>query len=352
MVWAATKTRILRHELRLTVVDQQLGFGWDEPEGASSAEVALLPRAANLAARVRGLAERGIYLGTSSWKYPGWLGAFYNPLRYQTRGKHSKKKFNDASLAEYVEFMPTVCGDFAFYQFPSESAWRRLFEIVPGHFRMSLKIPEEITAFRYPEFPRYGRRAGLRNDHFMDAEMLQKLLLSRLEPYRDRLGVLVFQFGTIREPPFNEPKAFAERLASMLADLPTERFLFAVEVRNPDFLCAEYAESLRAHNVAHCFNSWTRMPPVTEQLAMTELRTAGHLAARFLLRPGRTYAQAVEQFEPYERMQDPYPEGRQALRQLIELSLNESRRLYAWVNNRLEGNALETITATLDDPAC
>lgn len=331
--------------------NEQLGFGWDECGELPSYRVPLLPRAAELGARVRRLADRGIYLGTSSWKYPGWLGTYYNPLTYQTRGRHSKKRFNDTCLSEYAEFMPTVCGDFAFYQFPSEASWRKIFEAVPGHFRMSLKIPEEITVVRYPEFPRYGQRAGTLNGHFMGAEMLRDLLLSRLEPYRDRLGVLVFQFGTIHEPPFNEPKAFAGRLATMLSALPTERFRFAVEVRNADFLREEYAASLRTHRVAHCYNSWTRMPPVIEQLRVSELRTADHVAARFLLRPGRTYAQAVEKFEPYEHLQDPYPEGREGLRQLIELSLAESRQLYAWVNNRLEGNSLETITATLDDLA-
>src|SRR5690349_1986265 len=89
------------------------------------------PQAARLAPRLREPAARGIYFGTSSWKYPGWIGSVYGEARYQTRGKLSKKKFDDTCLAEYAETFLTVCGDFAFYQFPSADYWARLFEATP-----------------------------------------------------------------------------------------------------------------------------------------------------------------------------------------------------------------------------
>ena len=59
------------------------------------------------------------------------------------------------------------------------------------------------------------------------------------------------------------------------------------------------------------------MPSISEQMQVPNVLTADHAVARFLLRPGRSYQQAVEMFSPYERVQDPYPEGRQALRGLV-----------------------------------
>ena len=85
----------------------------------------LPPQAARLAPKLHSLAEQGIYFGTSSWKYEGWLGSIYSEERYLTRGKHSKKKFEETCLAEYARTFPTVCGDFAFYQFPTEEYWAR-----------------------------------------------------------------------------------------------------------------------------------------------------------------------------------------------------------------------------------
>lgn len=328
---------------------EQLTFGWGEPQRKTAAGP--LPGIAPLAERLKRLAGRGVYLGTSSWKYPGWLGRVYDPGRYMTRGKFSQKKFTDECLSEYAAVFPTVCGDFAFYQFPSQVAWAQTFAPLPAGFRFSLKIPEDVTVERFPDMPRYGKRAGTANGHFMDAALVKDQLLARLEPYREKLGVLVFQFGTIHAGPMSEPRGFSAALEHMLSRLPTDQYRFAVEVRNPEFLDRDggYLEVLKAHRVAHCLNSWTRMPSLPEQLRIPGIFTAGHVVARLLLRPGRTYQQAVEQFSPYERVQDPYPEGRSALRELIEQFMPGENALYAFVNNRFEGNAVETIESVVGE---
>ena len=77
---------------------------------------------------LKALAAQGIYFGTSSWKYEGWLGSIYTPERYTTRGKFSRRKFEDECLAEYAETFPAVGGDFSFYQFPAPEYWQRLFD--------------------------------------------------------------------------------------------------------------------------------------------------------------------------------------------------------------------------------
>ncbi len=76
--------------------------------------------AARLGPRLRELAERGVYFGTSSWRYQGWLGSVYSPERYLTRGKFSAKKFAEECLQEYAETFPVVGGDFSFYTVPGE----------------------------------------------------------------------------------------------------------------------------------------------------------------------------------------------------------------------------------------
>ena len=329
------------------MADEQQGFGWaneseQEPTGQQPA------RAAVLAERLGRLAERRVYLGTSSWKYPGWCGQIYDPARYQYRGKFAQKQFERNCLAEYAGVFPTVCGDFAFYQFPSAATWERTFEQLPPGYKFSLKVPEEVTVERYPQLPRYGRRAGTSNGHFMDADLVRDKLLNPLEAYRDKLGPLIFQFGTIHDGPMAEPANFSAALGEMLGELPTDRFAFAVEVRNPPFVKHDgYFATLREFNTAHCLNSWTRMPPIDEQLARHDVFTADHVVARFLLRPARTYAQAVEKFAPYERVQDEYPEGRSALRELIERCQSGGQALFAFAYNRFEGSAVETIESAI-----
>jgi hypothetical protein len=53
-------------------------------------------------------------------------------------------------------------------------------------------------------------------------------------------------------------------------------------------------------------------------------------------------------FTPYQQIQDPNPETRQALRGLISRARERHQPSYIFVNNRLEGNAPQTIEAILD----
>ena len=64
-----------------------------------------------------------------------------------------------------------------------------------------------------------------------------------------------------------------------------------------------------------------------------------------MLRIGRSYEQAVETFQPYDRIQIENPGARDALRKLAERSRNEGQLAFLFVNNRLEGNAPGTIQA-------
>lgn len=336
------------------MADGQLSFNWpgdETPPPQSASPPMPLPEIAPLAKRLQRLAGRGVYLGTSSWKYPGWLGQIYDPAHYQTRKGLSQRKFDEECLTEYAGVFPTVGGDFSFYQFPKPDVWSRLFSQTPPEFRFSLKAPEEVTAERWPDLPRYGPRAGQDNPHFLDVELVKESLFRPLSAHGDRLGVLIFEFGMIHHPPLNQPARFVEALDLFLARLSGEGFRLAVEVRNREFLQPpdDYFACLRRHGVAHCLNSWTRMPSLAEQAALPGVFTASHVAARLLLRPGRSYQQAVEAFSPYSEVRDPYEEGRAALRELIERCLAEGRTLFAFVNNRFEGNAPRTIAAATRD---
>ena len=74
------------------------------------------------------------------------------------------------------------------------------------------------------------------------------------------------------------------------------------------------------------------------------------VAARFLLKPGRKYEEAVKEFEPYDSIKEENPEARAAGRALIAegKAAGPKRRTFVFVNNRLEGNAISTIAAMLE----
>jgi len=300
-----------------------------------------------LAARLAKLAAHGIYIGASSWKYEGWLGQVYSPERYLARGRFSKQRFEAECLREYAETFPVVCGDFAFYQFPNEEFWRKLFLAAPAGFRFAFKVPEQITCKVFPSHARYGPHAGKSNPDFLNSEMLEEMFLRPLDPYAEKTALLIFEFGAFSRSSFEGLGAFLEWLDPFLASLPA-RFRYAVEVRNPEFLQPAYFDCLRARKVAHVYNAWSRMPELQYQMQIPGSETAPFLVCRALLRYGRRYEDAVKRFSPYRETQDPNPEARHSMRVLIGRAREDRKMLFLFVNNRLEGNAPLTILSVTE----
>jgi uncharacterized protein YecE (DUF72 family) len=300
-----------------------------------------------LAARLHRLAAEGVYIGTSSWKYEGWIGQVYSRERYLARGRFSRQRFEAECLREYAETFPAVCGDFAFYQFPTEQFWRKLFASTPPDFQFAFKVPEQITCNVFPSHERYGPHAGKENPDFLNSGMLEEMFLEPLAPYHGKTALLIFEFGTFARRSFDNVSAFLERLDPFLASLPA-RFRYAVEIRNPEFLEPPYFDYLRTRNVAHVYNAWSRMPELRYQLRIPASETAPFRVCRALLRYGRRYEDAVKQFSPYRELQDQNPEARESMRVLIGRAREDRKMLFLFVNNRLEGNAPLTILSVTD----
>ena len=307
-----------------------------------------MTKAASLHAKLAPLAAQQVCVGTSSWKYPGWCGQLYDEQRYLTRGKFSKAKFEQTCIEEYAQTFSTVCVDAGYYQFPNEKWLEKLCAPVPPGFRYSFKVTDTITLKQFPNQPRHGVRAGQRNEHFLDAELFRSAFLRPCEPFREHLGAVIFEFSQFHRRDFEHGRDFVAALDAFLGQLPGG-WQYGVEIRNKTFLQPEYFAALRNHGVAHVFNSWTRMPPVSEQLAMPESVTTDFVLARFLLTPGRTYEGAVSEFSPYTETKARDDDARAAGRAIIAEAKEGKRPSFIYINNRLEGNALTTIEAMLDD---
>lgn len=296
------------------------------------------------------LAAQGVFIGTSSWKYEGWLGQLYTPERYHYAGKVAASRFARDSLREYAEVFKTVCVDAAYYGFPRRSYLEGLAEQVPEDFRFGLKVTDAITIKKFPNLERFGAKAGRQNADFLNADLFATGFLGVCEPIREKIGVLMFEFSRFWPGDYEHGRDFVEALDQFFAKLP-RGWPYAVEMRNRLWLAPAYFDCLARHGIAHVFNSWEAMPSVDEQMALPGSVTQPALvAARFLLKPGRKYEQAVQAFAPYSQTREALEPARQAGAELIRQgkAAGAQRKTLIFVNNRLEGNALETISAMLD----
>jgi uncharacterized protein YecE (DUF72 family) len=295
------------------------------------------------------LRESGLYVGTSSWKYEGWLDLFYSPARYAWRGKVARKRFEDQCLSEYAEVFPAVGLDATFYQFPTREFLGRLVSQVPPDFKFGFKVTHDITQKHFPEVAQSGSRAGQPNPSFLNAGLFRENFLKPCAEFPGNVGVFIFEFSAFNEKDYARGRDFVEDLDKFLAALP-QGWSYAVELRNPTFLQPEYFAMLARHKVAHVFNQWARTLPIRAQVdLLPDSFPADFMVSRLLLANGRNYQAAVDKFSPYRDIQEPNPEARSAVLKLIdEVRRATGRPSFIFVNNRFEGNALRTIEALFE----
>jgi uncharacterized protein YecE (DUF72 family) len=292
--------------------------------------------------RLRTRIPASVCFGTSTWNYPGWRGLVYHQ-DYGPKGAAAKM------LREYAAFplFGTVGIDSSFYGPPTEAVLRSYAEQLPPGFPCVSKVWSQITVNTFTK-AQDPDRAGKANPDFLNPDLFVEEIY---QPYRRHFarntGPFVFEFQTIAKSSGMGPERFADRLDEFFSALPRDA-QYAVEVRNDEFLTPMYFAVLREHGVAHVFTSWTRMPPLGHQLDLPGSITGSFIVARALLRPGRTYNEAVDAFAPYDRIREPNPKLRRDLVRLVEAAVKTRIPAYLLVNNRTEGSAPLTIAAVAE----
>ena len=278
-----------------------------------------------------------VRFGASSWNYPGWRGLVYH-REYTGKGASARR------LEEYAAFplFRTVGIDSTFYAPPVESVLTSYAAHLPSGFPCVSKVWNQLTIHTFTK-ANDRARAGKANPDFLNPDLFLEAVYEPCQRYfASHMGPLVFEFQTMARGSGMTAQGFADRLDGFLSALPREG-MYAVEIRNEEFLTPMYFAVLREHGVAHVFNSWTRMPPIGRQLDLSGSVSGSFLVARALLRPGRSYDEAVDAFAPYDRIQDPNPALRRDLVRLVEIAVEARIPAYILVNNRAEGSAPLTI---------
>lgn len=221
-------------------------------------------------------------IGTSGYEYPHWRGIFYPEDLPRKRW-----------FGFFVEHYDTVEVNNTFYRLPAErvfDAWR---EQAPAGFLYALK------------FSSYGtHRKRLREP----AEPIERYV-GRARRLESHLGPILVQL-----PP--RWRCNLGRLADFVALLPAS-LRWAIEFRDPSWLCPEVFDLLAAHRLALCVHDLLPRHP--------RLATADFVYLRF---HGGDYAgRYSRQFLAAEARR-------------IRQDLAADRDVFAYFNNDLHGHAL------------
>jgi uncharacterized protein YecE (DUF72 family) len=164
-----------------------------------------------------------LYVGTSGFDYPEWIGPFYPP------GTKSGRM-----LAYYAGRFGSVEVNFTFRRLPAPSTVSRWVAQTPDGFTFSCKAHRGIT----------------HHARLVEAEDRVGRFLESVAPLGDRLGPILFQC-----PPNlgYDPEVLDAFLRSLPATRAAGRpYRYAMEFRHPSFDTEEVRERLAAAGVAWC----------------------------------------------------------------------------------------------------
>jgi uncharacterized protein YecE (DUF72 family) len=195
-----------------------------------------------------------VHLGTSSFTAAGWEGTFY------PRGIKSTDR-----LVFYAEQFDAVEIDSTFYACPSPRTVEGWAAKTPEDFIFSVKVPQTITHEKV----------------LVDCSAELKQFVETMGILGGKLGPMVLQFPVFSRSAFKSQSDFLDRLIPFLRTLP-QGHKFAVEIRNKEWLDAQFAEVLRDFHVALVLQDRSRIPLPKELLQKFDPITADWTYIRWL----------------------------------------------------------------------
>ncbi|HGG56383.1 MAG TPA: DUF72 domain-containing protein [Nannocystis exedens] len=281
---------------------------------------------------------RSLYLGTSSWSFPGWAGVVYEKT-------YSQERLARGGLKAYAQhpLLRSVGIDRSYYAPLRRDELERYAAAVPRDFRFLMKAHESLTQAHYPRHARYGARRGRPSESFLEPGYAT---LAVVDPFvqtmGERAGPILFQFPPQHIGAFGGPRLFAERLHRFLRALPRGP-LYAIELRNAELLCPEYRDALTDVGACHCINVYPKMPPPAVQYQRAGVDRAPALVVRWMLQPRLGYEQAKALFEPFDRLVEEDTFHRKEIADLVAGACRTAQPSFVIANNKAEGSSPQTL---------
>jgi len=272
-----------------------------------------------------------IYLGTSSWSFPGWSGLVYDR-------KAPKATLSRQGLAAYARhpLLRAVGIDRTFYAPVGADQFAAYADAVPADFRFLVKASSLCTTPLLRDSR--GGPAGANELFLHPGYAAEQVVAPFVEGLGRKAGPLLFQFPPLGNRWTRDPARFAVALGEFLAALPPGP-LYSVELRNRELFGPEYLAALDAVGARHCLNVHPRAPGASEQRRACETAAAGPFIARWMLGSGLGYEQALDRYEPFSELVDEDVSSRKLLARCCVEEAARGLEVVVVANNKAEGSA-------------
>jgi len=278
-----------------------------------------------LSALIQRLPEN-LYLGTSSWSFPGWAGLVFADSHHQT-------ELAQKGLLAYAShgLFDSVSLDRTYYAPLSEPELARYASQVPPQFRFIVKAGRELTE---------PRADNQRNPRFLNPDFAQTVMLDpTVSALGDRMGLFLLQFSPkSSDLLLRYEKLFHTRLKHFLSEIQIG-FNICIEIRNQYLLNPGLLALLKAHRALPCISIHPKLPEIEKQLAMIQSNDWPGFYCRWNLGLKQSYDAAKHRYHPFNKLVDEDPVSRNAIAAKASEFLQAGKPVFITANNKAEGSA-------------
>lgn len=273
-------------------------------------------------------------IGTCSWKYDSWKGIIYLGSNSKDYLKEYSRKFNTVEIDQWFwSLFPP-----AKIVLPQINVAEEYKKSVPADFLFTIKVPNSITL---THFYKDANEKTLRpNPFFLSVELFNEFL-NAIEPIKNHIGCLIFQFEYLNKQKMKSLAEFQSKFAEFYKQLDKKTPPIGIEIRNPNYLNEKYFSFLSEQIIAPVFLEGYYMLPVTDIYSKFK-KNIKNLAVIRLHGPDRKRIEKMADDNWNQIYINRDKEINSIVEMIKDLQSNEVD-LFVNVNNHFEGSAPLTI---------
>ena len=274
-----------------------------------------------------------VHIGTCSWKYDSWRGIVYSDSKENNFLREYSRHFSTVEVDQW--FWSLFAGDKAVL--PKPKVVQEYAASVPEDFLFSIKVPNSVTLTHH-----YKKQKGdslTANPHFLSVGLMQRFL-ELLEPLDGRIGPLNFQFEYLNKQKMGGVGEFIEKFGKFVARLPAG-LTYCIEIRNPNYLTAEYFDFLASSGLHHVFLQGYYMPSIFDVYKQFGQK----ISSLAVIRLHGVDRKEIEQQtgNDWSEIVAPKDGDLQSLATMLTHLRARNIETFVFVNNHFEGSAPRTI---------
>lgn len=274
-----------------------------------------------------------IRFGTCSWKYESWKGLVYPEEEEFNYLEEYSKHFNTVEIDQWFWslFQPSKI------VLPNKDLIKKYKTSVPENFLFTIKVPNSVTLTHYYSSSKNDQLIS--NPHFLSINIYNEFI-NILEPIKNQIGCLIFQFEYLNKQKMNSLVEFQNRFSDFYSNLD-KHFPIGIEIRNPNYLTKNFFAFLKDLKIVPVLLEGYYMPPVIETFNKFKEYFTGTIIFR-LHGPDRKNIEHISK-GIWNQIYIDREEELKGLSKIFKEFLTKDVDLFINVNNHFEGSPPLTI---------